>query len=152
MVSVARKRTVARTGTLPVTSFTLAKADASGGRYGLICFQLEKKILRNHVANSRQYAAELRFGLQPFINNITPNYQLPGFPPGTCQNVLEVGDVVEGTLNPSVPVTLNGFTYHPQTLGLLQWFEGITPSDAINFAYGFPGNNLTSPFMACPAP
>jgi hypothetical protein len=68
----------------------------------------------------------------PFINNITPNYQLPGFPPGACQNVLEVGDVVEGTPNPSFPVTLNGFTYHPQTLGLLQWFEGITPSDAIN--------------------
>jgi hypothetical protein len=88
----------------------------------------------------------------PFINNITPNYQLPGFPPGTCQNILEVGDVVEGTPNPSFPVTLNGFTYHPQTLGLLQWFEGITPSDAINGAYSFPGNNLTSPFMACPAP
>jgi hypothetical protein len=88
----------------------------------------------------------------PFINNLTPNYQLPGFPPGTCQNVLEVGDVVEGTANPSFPVTLNGFTYHPQTLGLLQWFEGITPSDAINGAYSFPGNNLTSPFVACPAP
>ena len=88
----------------------------------------------------------------PFINNITPNYQLPGFPPGACQNVLEVGDVVEETPNPSFPVTLNGFTYHPQTLGLLQWFEGITPSDAINGAYSFPGNNLTSPFMACPTP
>jgi hypothetical protein len=88
----------------------------------------------------------------PFINNLTPNYQLPGFPPGTCQNVLEVGDVVEGTANPSFPVTLNGFTYHPQTLGLLQWFEGITPSNAINGAYSFPGNNLTSPFMACPTP
>ena len=88
----------------------------------------------------------------PFINNITPNYQLPGFPPGTCQNVLEVGDVVEATPDPSFPVTLNGFTYHPQTLGLLQWFEGITPSDAINGAYSFPGNNLTSPFMACPTP
>jgi hypothetical protein len=24
----------------------------------------------------------------PFINNQTPNYQLVGFPPGTCQNVL----------------------------------------------------------------
>jgi len=88
----------------------------------------------------------------PFINNITPNYQLPGLPPGTCQNVLEVGDVVEATPDPSFPVTLNGFTYHPQTLGLLQWFEGITPSDAINGAYSFPGNNLTSPFMACPTP
>lgn len=88
----------------------------------------------------------------PFINNLTPNYQLPGFPPGACQNILEVGDVVEATPNPSFPVTLNGFTYHPQTLGLLQWFEGITPSDAINGDYSFPGNNLTSPFTPCPTP
>jgi hypothetical protein len=88
----------------------------------------------------------------PFINNQTPNYQLLGFPPGTCQNVLEVGDVVEGTPNPSFPITLNGFTYHPQTLGLLQYFEGITPSDAINGDYSFPGNNLTTPFTPCPTP
>jgi hypothetical protein len=88
----------------------------------------------------------------PFVNNLTPNYQLPGFKPGTCQNILEVGDVVEGTPNPSFPVTLNGFTYHPQTLGLLQFFEGISPSDAINGDYSFPGNNLTAPFTPCPTP
>ena len=86
----------------------------------------------------------------PFINNVTPNYQLPGFPTGACQNVLEDGDVVEALNNPSLPITLNGFTYHPQTLGLLQWFEGISPSDAFNGDYSFPGNNLTSPFTPCP--
>jgi hypothetical protein len=91
----------------------------------------------------------------PFINNVTPNYQLPGFSPGACQNVLEVGDVVEALTNPSEPITLNGFTYHPQTLGLLQWFEGINPSDAFNGDYSFPGNNLnvaagTAPFSPCP--
>lgn len=59
---------------------------------------------------------------------------------------------MDATPNPSFPATLNGFTNHPQTLGLLQWFEGITPSDAINIEYSFPGNNLTSPFMACPTP
>jgi hypothetical protein len=88
----------------------------------------------------------------PFINNLTPAYQLPGFPPGACQNILENGDVVEGTANPAFPVTLNGFTYHPQTLGLLQWFEGASPSNAINGDYSFPGNNLTTPFTACPPP
>jgi hypothetical protein len=87
----------------------------------------------------------------PFINNVTPNYQLPGFPPGACQNVLEVGDVVEALPTPSQPITLNGFTYHPQTLGLLQWFEGITPSDAFNGDYSFPDPTaLTSPFAPCP--
>lgn len=87
----------------------------------------------------------------PFVNNVTPSYQVPGFPPGACQNLLEDGDVVEETPNPSLPVTLNGFTYHPQTLALLQWFEGITPSNAFNGDYSFPGNNLTAPFTPCPA-
>jgi hypothetical protein len=87
----------------------------------------------------------------PFVNNITPNYQLPGFPPGACQNLLEVGDVVEGLMPDYTDITLHGFTYHPQTLGLLQWFEGITPSNAINGDYSFPDpTKLTSPFSPCP--
>jgi hypothetical protein len=89
----------------------------------------------------------------PFINNATPNYQLPGAPPGFCQNNLEVGDVVENLASPSQPISLHGFTYHPQTLGLLQWFEGKVPSDAIHGDYSFPDpTQLTSPFTPCPAP
>lgn len=87
----------------------------------------------------------------PFINNITPNYQLLGFPSGTCQNLLEVGDVVEGLSPDYTDITLHGFTYHPQTLGLLQYFEGITPSNAINGDYSFPDpTRLTTPFTPCP--
>jgi hypothetical protein len=89
----------------------------------------------------------------PFINNATPNYQIPGAPPGFCQNNLEVGDVVENLSSPSQPISLHGFTYHPQTLGLLQWFEGKVPSDAIHGDYSFPDpTRLTSPFTPCPAP
>jgi hypothetical protein len=89
----------------------------------------------------------------PFVNNVTPKYQIPGAPPGACQNSLEVGDIIENLANPTQPITLHGFTYHPQTLALLQWFEGKTPSDAINGDYSFPDPTvLTSPFMACPAP
>ena len=89
----------------------------------------------------------------PFINNATPNYQLPGAPAGFCQNNLEVGDVVENLPNPTQPISLHGFTYHPQTLGLLQWFEGKVPSDAINGDYSFPDPTaLTSPFTPCPVP
>jgi hypothetical protein len=89
----------------------------------------------------------------PFINNITPSYQLPGAPSGACQNLLEVGDVVESLPSPSQPITLHGFTYHPQTLGLLQWFEGVTPSNAFNGDYSFPDpTRLTSPFTPCPPP
>lgn len=92
----------------------------------------------------------------PFVNNTTPNYQLPGLPAGFCQNNLEVGDLIENLPNPSQPITLNGFTYHPQTLGLLQWFEGINPSDAFNGDYSFPDTTLltvqggTAPFSPCP--
>jgi hypothetical protein len=87
----------------------------------------------------------------PFVNNIVPNYQIPGAPPGACQNVLEVGDVVENLNNAAFPVTINGFTYHPQTEGLLQWFEGQSPSTAIGGAYSYPDTTqLTSPFTPCP--
>jgi hypothetical protein len=94
----------------------------------------------------------------PFTNNITPSYQLPGLPPGSCQNNLEVGDLIENLPNPSQPLTLHGFTYHPQTLGLLQWFEGINPSDAFNGDYSFPDPTVltvaggTAPFTPCPPP
>jgi hypothetical protein len=89
----------------------------------------------------------------PFANNITPSYQLPGSPSGTCQNLLEVGDVIEGLMPDYTEITLHGFTYHPQTLGLLQWFEGIHPSDAIDGDYSFPDpTKLTTPFTPCPIP
>ncbi|HET6840671.1 MAG TPA: hypothetical protein VFK06_03170 [Candidatus Angelobacter sp.] len=87
----------------------------------------------------------------PFANNITPNYQLPGAPPGACQNVLETGDVVENLPNDSVAITVDGFTYHPQTEGLLQWFEGQSPSTAIGGAYSYPDTTkLVAPFTPCP--
>ena len=87
----------------------------------------------------------------PFGNNITPNYQLPGLPPGACQNILEVGDVIENLSPDYTNITLHGFTYHPQTLGLLQWFEGITPSNAVDGDYSFPDpTKLTAPFTPCP--
>lgn len=57
---------------------------------------------------------------------------------GNCQDDLETGDVVEGLANPTFPITLNGFTYHPQTEALLQWFESSGTSNAINGAYSYP--------------
>lgn len=89
----------------------------------------------------------------PFVNNITPNYQLPGAPPGDCQNTLEVADLIENLPPDYTEVTLHGFTYHPQTLGLLQWFEGRKPSNAFDGDYSFPDRTkLTAPFTACSAP
>lgn len=69
------------------------------------------------------------------IHNVTPWWLSPN---GNCQNNLEVGDVIEGLVNSTYPVTLNNFTYHPQNEALLQWFEFKQNSNAIGHAYSYP--------------
>lgn len=69
------------------------------------------------------------------IHNVTPWWLAPN---GLCQDNLETGDVIEGLLNAVFPITLNGFTYHPQNEALLQWFEFESPSSAIGGAYSYP--------------
>jgi hypothetical protein len=87
----------------------------------------------------------------PFGSNTVPRYEEPGLPFIACDDILETGDPVENLANSAFPVTLGGFTYHPQTEALLQWFSREVPSSAFGGAYSFPGNNLTSPSTACPA-
>jgi hypothetical protein len=89
----------------------------------------------------------------PFVNNaVTPKWQFPG-QPGVCQGNLEVGDPVE-VLAPNLvnfPVTIGGFTYHPQNEALLQWFAQVSPSNAIDGAYSYPNEgSLTSASISCP--
>ena len=67
--------------------------------------------------------------------NATPIWVSPS---GLCQNNLEDGDVIEGLPNATFPMTMNGFTYHPQNEALLQWFAGQTPSSAYRGAYSYP--------------
>jgi len=77
------------------------------------------------------------------VNNITPWWLAPN---GNCQNDLETGDVIEGLAHAVYPITLNGFTYHPQNEALLQWFEFQQPSDALDGAYSYPDTTvLTGP-------
>jgi hypothetical protein len=75
----------------------------------------------------------------PFVNNATPIWVAPN---GLCQNNLETGDVIEGLPNATFPITMNGFTYHPQNEALLQWFAAITPSNAVKKAYSFPDTTV----------
>jgi hypothetical protein len=77
----------------------------------------------------------------PFGNNLTPWWlsvdRLTGS--GQCQNVMEVGDVVEVlTALPIFAVPMNGRTYHVQNEALLPWFEFQSPSSAHLAAYSFP--------------
>jgi hypothetical protein len=72
-------------------------------------------------------------------------------PNGLCQDNLEDGDVIEGLPNATFPVTVNGFTYHPQNEALLQWFSGESPSSAWHGAYSFPDTTvLTTPAPSLP--
>ncbi len=75
----------------------------------------------------------------PFVNNATPWWLAPN---GNCQNNLETGDGIEGLPNAQFPITLHGFTYHPQNEALLQWFAGVTPSSAISGAYSYPDTTV----------
>lgn len=77
------------------------------------------------------------------VHNQTQWWQAPW---GLCQNNLETGDVIEGLDNVSYPVTIDGYTYHPQNEALLQWFSGESPSSAWHGAYSFPDPTvLTTP-------
>jgi hypothetical protein len=75
----------------------------------------------------------------PFVGNATPIWLAPN---GLCQNNLETGDVIEGLPNMDFPITMNGFTYHPQNEALLQWFASETPSSAISGAYSYPDTTV----------
>jgi len=82
----------------------------------------------------------------PFVNNATPIWVAPN---GLCQNNLETGDVIEGLPNATFPVTMNGMTYHPQNEALLQWFAGLTKSNAFKKAYSYPDTTvLTAPAIS----
>lgn len=77
----------------------------------------------------------------PFGNNITPWWlsQDPFSGNFQCQDLLEVGDVVEVlSSNPIFAKQVNGRTFHPQNLALLQWFEFLSPSNSQQKAYSFP--------------
>ena len=93
----------------------------------------------------------------PFLDNATPSWQFPGQPANSkaCQGNLEEGDPIEVLANAtaSIPVKEGhfNFTYHPQNIPLLQWFEMGATSDAIDGAFSFPDETVL-PHSAIPCP
>jgi hypothetical protein len=83
----------------------------------------------------------------PFINNVVPPYT-NGEGTG-CDTIMETGDQLVGN---TVPVTINGFTYHPQTQDVLQWFTRETPSSALGGLYRFPDDPSVPNTPAPPCP
>jgi hypothetical protein len=77
------------------------------------------------------------------FHGVTPWWLSPN---GECDDISEVGDVVENLPDQTYTVTMNGFTYHPQNVALMQWFDTGKPSDALDGAYSYPDTSvLTSP-------
>jgi hypothetical protein len=93
----------------------------------------------------------------PFVDNITPLWQFPNQPANShvCQGNLEEGDPIEVLPVASVPITIKErnevFTYHPQDIPLLQWFEMGATSNAIDGAFSFPDEGAL-PHSATPCP
>lgn len=86
----------------------------------------------------------------PFGGNLVPAWQVPNS--SGCQNNLETGDPLALMPNAGYPVLIDGFTYHPQSQVLLQWFQRGASSDAFEGAFSFPDQSLmTAPSQACPA-
>ena len=73
------------------------------------------------------------------LHNVTPFWQNPA---GQCQDVMEDGDVIEDLPRPTYPVTIDGFTYHPQNEALLPWFMFEQNSSAIDNAYSYPDETV----------
>jgi hypothetical protein len=85
----------------------------------------------------------------PFNANIVPAWAFPNGA-GGCQNSLETGDPVALFSTAGFPVTIDGFTYHPQSQALLQWFQRTDRSDAARGVFSFPdGTLLSSPSEPC---
>lgn len=84
----------------------------------------------------------------PFGSNVVPAWQSPNG--SGCQNNLETADPLATMPNAGYPVLIDGFTYHPQSQVLLQWFQRGSASDAIDGAFSFPDQSLaTGPSQAC---
>lgn len=90
----------------------------------------------------------------PYVNNIVPLWNYPNITVCGDNPFLEVGDPQGNGPNfadfPTIPISLNGFTYHLQDLVMLPWFTGESPSSAQNGWYDFPGTNeIHAPFQPC---
>jgi hypothetical protein len=83
----------------------------------------------------------------PFVNNLVPPWGHIGQQPG-CQNNLEVGDPLSGTLAPPIYNPKNGFTYHLQELAFFSWFYGA-PSVGIHGWYSNNGTFLQDAGPVC---
>lgn len=84
----------------------------------------------------------------PLGTNPTPNWGHIGQVSG-CQNNLEVGDPLSGTLMP--PITLSGYAYHMQELGFFSWYFNKNGVASLGTGGKFSSKGtFAGPSKACP--
>jgi hypothetical protein len=83
----------------------------------------------------------------PLGSNPTPSWGHTGQVTG-CQNNLEVGDPLSGTLFPAIKMA-NGLTYHPQELAMFSWFFRQNPSIGAGGKYSDNGTFSTGAGAVC---
>lgn len=86
----------------------------------------------------------------PLGNNLTPAWGHIG-QQGGCQNNLEVGDPLSGTLFPPIPMP-NGYVYHAQELAFFSWFYRQAPSIGSGGKYSNNGTFTTGAGAVCAPP
>jgi hypothetical protein len=104
---------------------------------------IEPGILGGNVADVTPLSHEISEWMNnPFGSNLVPAWQSLGAP-GDCQNNLETADPVAMLPNAGYPVTIDGFTFHPQNQVLLPWFTH-GPSYTFEGALSFPDLGLVT--------
>jgi chitinase len=104
---------------------------------------LDQGILSGNVGDVTPLSHEISEWMNnPFDSNLVPAWTSPGVS-GSCQNNLETADPVATLPNAGYPVTIDGFTFHPQTQVLLPWFTR-GPSDTFDGALSFPDQGLVT--------
>jgi hypothetical protein len=111
---------------------------------------IEQGLLGSGVADVTPMSHEISEWMNnPFTSNMVPAWQPVGNGSG-CQNNLETADPVASLPNASVPVTIDGFTFHPQTQVLLPWFTRQGARETIDGSLSFPDESLvTEPSRPC---
>jgi hypothetical protein len=117
----------------PVQTYSVGDFDSQGGTFGGTS---------DISAPSHEIGEWMN---DPLGTNFVPLWGNIGQVSG-CQNNLEVGDPLTGTLFPSV--TLSSFTYHMQELAFFSWFMG---GPSIGIDSDFSNNDaFTTEAAACP--
>jgi hypothetical protein len=118
---------------------------------------LEPAFVGDLLADVSTFNHELAEWLNdPFVNNVVPLWEYPPLNVTCGDNpFLEVGDPQGNGPQfdsfPTVPIPLNGYTYHLQDLVMLPWFAHESPSSAQNGWYAYPDpNQITTPAVKCP--